>query len=176
MKTLKSLLQQKSLYLPSFKPHEQVTHVMNRGEIIKLKVPCDNREITCPICGGDQGFKLINPEVIWSCIADDCIDINAQRIHKSESSFSSRDQRIVPTLKSCGISEEFENARFSDIHQPAEILQKLQEYSKSFQGFLLLSGTSGVGKTYASCALMQKFWKQVKTLDFSMSVISTCSG
>jgi DNA replication protein DnaC len=43
-----------------------------------------------------------------------------------------------------------------DLNQPPEILKKLQTYSDDPKGFLLMSGTNGTGKSYASERILSK--------------------
>ncbi len=152
MKNLSLLARNFLGHLPEFSAEEKATHVWNRGTFQSLKIPTLHAEISCPMCGRYDGYRVIDGNIKefcgWSCREDQCID-----------SFEKRSVfiRRKPSLANCGVPERLVDANFAEIQQDLEITAKLKEFCETYRGFLLLPGSSGTGKSYASVCCMGKY-------------------
>lgn len=137
-------------------PDKIILHVMWNAHQESLEKPTRAEEISCPRCGKKEGFYIPHLAT-WSCAQVSCIHHNAGKI------FQRTQEKIVKSLVSCGVSEQYEEANLSDCKQKIEIIKALSEFSKKPKGFLLLAGNNGTGKTYAACACLREYLDQGNT-------------
>lgn len=142
--------------LPEFNSDDKVTHVWGRDAFIALSSPIRHNEINCPTCGESNGYKVKDSSQVyfigWSCLNPSC----GIKLSKTVSC----DYRSI-SLADCGVQEGLQEACFEKMEQEDKsIIQKLKQFCNFFKGFLLLPGSSGTGKTYASVCCMKEFLKK----------------
>jgi DNA replication protein DnaC len=118
-------------------PDKIIHSYMKNGEIIPLISPRNAKDMYCDACGNSEGFYLIK-EKGWSCLTPACVDKNAKRpmIKKDENA-------------SIYIS------RVSKCNQDKSVIDFFMSYVKNPQGFVILSGKNGTGKSYLSIAVYE---------------------
>lgn len=119
-------------------------------------------DFKCLRCSKNTAFicpDATTGEYFLSCIEEDCIQYNAGKTVR-------RPVFAQLTLSQCGVDEEHQNAYLKDCNQPPVILQALDIMARRPSGFLLLSGGSGLGKTYAACAAMESYLKHSRDAFF----------
>lgn len=162
MKTIASLTKN---YLSgdfsSFDQGQKVTHVWEKGHFKKLPFAEKNEAISCPMCGESEGYPVhsgIDKNFLgWSCLREECF---------SNSSATSSWEPPKPTLKTCGVPEEFWEASFENLDQSSDVASELKEFCKSFRGFMLLPGSCGTGKSFASACCLSEFLKNHQDAKF----------
>jgi hypothetical protein len=135
--------------IPLIDPNQIVNGSWSNGKYVPFKTPCKASECSCRMCGGVKGYYVFSDKA-WSCANDQCISINA-----------GKDGNVIyyppkPTMASCGIPEEFLEANFIDF-QDKIYLPLAQQFCEKFKGILLISGTSGLGKTYLAACCVKKY-------------------
>lgn len=161
MKNLNTLAKNFLGPLPEFNPQEKITHVWNRGRFDALKVPTVYAEISCPMCGRREGYRVCDGNIKdfcgWSCHEEGCISAHAK---------ATVYQHRKPTLSQCGVPESLIDAHFEDMQQSLEVSEQLKKFCESYRGFLLMPGSSGTGKSYASVCCMERYLEKKEDCRF----------
>lgn len=117
---------------------DKVIHSFVRnGQIIMLATPKIAKDMFCEFCGSSEGF-YIPSDKSWSCLTNDCVHRNAKRV----------------------VNENKENesiyiSRVSKCNQDKSVIDFFMSYVKNPQGFVILSGKNGTGKSYLSVAVYE---------------------
>lgn len=143
-------------------PCRACSAVYEHGRLLSFDTSKLAKDICCPMCGGNSGY-LVVPDNAWSCRNSFCISMNARS--------SAPKNQISPvktetSLVKFGTPIELDYASLTNIHQNATHKQAIIDWTSDPKGFLVLAGTSGLGKTYSACALMQNALSQRKSVHF----------
>ncbi len=158
MKSSRDILKK---YIPKFQECKMVNHCWNAGEFIELPEPMMPDQVKCPMCGSSEGYPVLDSFrenfLGWSCKKQECI---SQKL-----STSSHRQNVKPVevnLLNRGVPESLLGASFDKISQEQKTIESLKKFCETFRGFLLLAGSAGTGKSYASVCCMRKLLEKTQ--------------
>ena len=138
-----------------------VTHCWNDGEFIELPEPMMSDQVKCPMCGSSEGYPVLDAFrenfLGWSCKKHECI---SQKISKSSHRQNSKPVEV--NLLNRGVPEALLGASFEKISQEQKTIESLNKFCDTFRGFLLLAGSAGTGKSYASVCCIKKLLEKTQ--------------
>lgn len=125
-----------------------------------LEEPAMSNQISCRFCGCEWGGTLMleDKKRAWFC-GRIC---EASKLVKSKSNamVAPTSQRSLEWPLFCeinGIGDKYHDVCFENIRQSDEQIKYLREYAKKPNDLILMSGPSGLGKTYACLALCELY-------------------
>jgi len=107
-------------------------------------------EFICPNCGFKDCYVLLhNAKKYLTCMSQECIYKNSNREKVYQ----------LPKLKplDCNAPEIIANANFRHCDQSEEIKTKTKEFAEKHNGFCLIAGLPGRGKSYLAVSMMKSF-------------------
>jgi len=151
---------------------KMITFHCYSGEYVKLETPKLESEMKCPRCGGTSGYSWpvdpkVGPELMWFCGNDHCLQLD-----KNKQQNEIKRARAIVWKDFCiyhNIGDKYWNVCMEDVQQSAEILKKLIAFASKPEGIIMLSGTAGTGKSYASLAVAEYFTRTQSDASFFLS-------
>ncbi len=132
-------------WMPTCSPDRQILRVHDRH----LPKAINASEARCPNCKGSQGYYIPYGQAWW-CIP--CIPEKRPDIKYLEEK-SSLPIRVF---------------KIQECNQTKELLDSMEEFSRSPKGFVVFSGNNGTGKTYLTEAILH----DTKNQSFSVKFIT----
>jgi len=135
-----------SLELTEFTRGELVTHVMHDGSAIKITLKA-NEEISCPMCSGSVGYRVLNHhEIWWACKCNECIRRNGKRLKPR----GPDRPEISEMMRLGGVPLDYCNIADDEWKHGGDSGPRIISWAKNPKGCLVLSGSCGSGKTFSS--------------------------
>ena len=123
----------------------------NKNCEVYLPHPKKVIDVTCLDCGSRKGSVIFKKgkKILWVC--HDCVIEKPSQKNKIEI------QKVF--LQSYGVDVEHSNCNLQDCHQEQNRKNIFKEFAQNPNCMMLFAGTNGVGKTYASCAIIHEYLK-----------------
>lgn len=140
---------------------------------IKFDSPKKAKEVFCCKCNGNKGY-LVLPNRYWSCIKLNCFNMSDKKMTTiiPETPPTERNTYVQPLtdMKEFGVPSSLFDAQFSKCKQDKKTIDFLSDWAKYPNGFIVLSGNSGSGKTYLSCCCIDSYRRQLKDSAFFLNI------
>ena len=136
----------------SFSPGDIVSAIMDNG----TQVPCRPRPwegVSCPMCGNTQGSRVKSGpdnKLWWACRKPECIQKNVKIPPKQDPASAPIETFLAPS----GVPRLLQRATFDDWKHGDAIMEAINSWLIKPQGFCVLSGAKGRGKTYIACCII----------------------
>lgn len=141
--------------IPRAEPDDDIVCIFADGNEISINPPCKGSDVECPICCCIQGYYNKRTKT-WFC--HQC-GLNAKK--PSGTSFVPQKMSTTVLLQTIGVPTDLLHADFSKCDSfalkgksSADFITLLSKWARKPLGFVLFAGTSGRGKTYASCCVL----------------------
>lgn len=137
--------------IPEIDPNQFVHAIYSGNGLETLLNPLQANKIVCPTCGSPRGHYNRSWRA-WCCFNESCWgDI------PKEGGIFTEVGNVDKLPASFCVPKEFANISMKELRQTHEVTCKLKAWSEKPTGVLLLTGSSGLGKTYAACACMSHY-------------------
>lgn len=153
--------------LPKIDEPKLVHSIQDAFVLRYLDTPIMSNEVTCPICGGNNGYAVfIDPTIsdkrMWFCAEADCLSV-VKRSRPSTTQTIPKGKRSIQWQVWCEINDlgdKVHDVSFEKVQQSSSKIDYLLKFSKTPNGIILMQGAAGCGKTYASMALCELFTRE----------------
>lgn len=131
----------------------------------KLDVPTMSTDLKCAICQGvDHGVVIATPigstsERVWICHTRNCAS-NKDLSHRQSMYPLPNKKRAIEWALFCELNtlgDVHHDVSFEKIVQSSEKIAALRDFLTSDNPFLIMQGSKGAGKTYASLGVCELF-------------------
>lgn len=152
-----------SAFLNPFISGELVSAISGLAGYEKLNEETDHALLKCPRCGGNDGFKIVdcNFGKIWNCKDPNCKPKEPEIKEKEPDPVFPKWEPEIWHMSQYEIPQLYWEANIEDCKNEVS-KDFFKEWAKEPKGFVLLTGSSGRGKTYAACAAMDVYRKNFK--------------
>jgi DNA replication protein DnaC len=151
--------------LSRFKSGDLICAVMNDG-IPEYRPIQFTERITCPMCGSKNGYKIVNHnELWWACTEDTCISKNGRA-----KTYNKPKEDLDNLMQKVGVPKIFQSASFDNWNHSNPLKKELLSFLDQEKPFLVILGSNGCGKSYASVALMKEYYKKHKNIPIFYAV------
>jgi DNA replication protein DnaC len=158
----------KQFWMPKI-PGEMIVHgYWIKGQCLPFALSKKASEVKCGVCGNTEGYAVnmigipgYNYDMTkgvrksWSCMNSQCIQDNASGSKKEPYSIEKL------SMQRCDVPDEFCSSDIEQLNgEQLKFISQIKEFCLKFHGYLLISGTPGIGKTFIATACMQEFLKK----------------
>lgn len=147
----------------AFSNPRMVRYISALGGWRKLDKEFLSSELSCPICQGVDHFTIYAydglPEKVWICGKLDCVT-NTQVYGTGNPTTPLQAKRVKDWAVWCqenDIPDLDRLCKFESIHQDPACILKLKNFMSGPKPTLLMCGSPGTGKTYASLGICERF-------------------
>jgi len=130
----------------------------------KLQTPTLSSELKCHYCNCVEHFvvledpnDLLNKNHRWICANVKCLDIQALSAPKNMTAVKKRAVEWNAFCDANSLGDADYKVKFEDINQSIAMKDFFSKFVAKPSGFVILQGDRGLGKTFASLAICEKF-------------------
>lgn len=136
--------------LKGLEPCKLTTYEGVMAGAVIYNTPLFAGDFECVNCGCKLAYTLLhNSKKYLCCASQSCINANSNRT----------EPYVLPKLglSDCNVPEILKDASFQKCDQSEEIKFKTKEFSKKHNGFCLIHGQPGRGKSYLATCMLKEF-------------------
>ncbi len=140
-------------------------HVMKPEGVIALPMPLISTDLSCEYCNGREHYLPCNSpslEKVWLCTNIEC-RVYKDKIKAGATTIQATPKRAILWPEFCeinGIGDEHHGIRFELVNQNAGKMQYMLKFLEKPRGIILMQGSRGTGKTFASMGMCELFTRR----------------
>ncbi len=140
-------------------------HVMKPEGVITLPMPIISTDLSCEYCSGREHYLPCNSpslEKVWLCANVEC-RVYKDKIRVDATHILTAPKRAILWPEFCeinGIGDEHHGIRFEMVNQTPGKLQYMLKFLEKPRGVILMQGSKGLGKTFATMGMCELFTRR----------------